>query len=138
MGRFISDEVTVITTTPNAPPPKPRKEERRAHLIVLSGSLLAKSTTGLMDRALPTEDVSLVRNACQDVAGVLTIGHVWSRQVGSATWVDVSVGVGVGRATITSLQLVVSGMPPGVLDPGPSQRTIVLVTAESAKAVSQV
>jgi len=38
MGRYISDEVTVITATPSAPPPKPRKDERRAHLIVLSGT----------------------------------------------------------------------------------------------------
>jgi cation diffusion facilitator family transporter len=64
------------------------------HLIALSGSLLAQSAKGLMDAAIPGEDVDLVEEACGRVEGVEQVAFVRSRRVGSKTWIDVGVRVG--------------------------------------------
>lgn len=64
------------------------------HLIALSGKLLARSMKGLMDMALPQEDVELVEQVCAEVPGVDQVAHVWSRQAGGENWVDVAVVVG--------------------------------------------
>jgi cation diffusion facilitator family transporter len=66
------------------------------HLVALSGALLARSTKGLMDAAMPEEDVRLVTDACADVDGVERVDTVRSRQSGSITWVDVAVAAGPG------------------------------------------
>jgi cation diffusion facilitator family transporter len=63
------------------------------HLIALSGSLLARAVSGLMDRGLPREDVEMVERACRDVEGVCSVKSIRSRQLGSFTWVDVAVAV---------------------------------------------
>jgi divalent metal cation (Fe/Co/Zn/Cd) transporter len=73
------------------------------HLVALSGTLLARAVNGLMDRALPDEDVATVERGCGEVEGVQRVTHVRSRQLGSLTWVDVGVVVGseltVAKAT---------------------------------------
>jgi cation diffusion facilitator family transporter len=66
------------------------------HLVALSGALLARSTKGLMDAAIPEEDIELVMQACGGVAGVERVDTVRSRQSGSSTWVDVVVAAGPG------------------------------------------
>lgn len=63
------------------------------HLIGLSGTLLARAVNGLMDRALPAEDHTLVESVCGKVVGVRKVVHVRSRRLGSQTWVDVAVAV---------------------------------------------
>ncbi len=63
------------------------------HLVALSGTLLAKSVNGLMDRALPDEDTEALTKGCGEVSGVRRVAHVRSRRVGSQTWVDVAVVV---------------------------------------------
>ena len=63
------------------------------HLVGLSGTLLAKSTKGLMDAALPDEDRALIERTCGEVDGVRRVLTVRSRRVGSETWVDVAVAV---------------------------------------------
>jgi cation diffusion facilitator family transporter len=63
------------------------------HLVALSGTLLARAVNGLMDRALPEEDVATVERGCGDVEGVQRVTHVRSRRLGSLTWVDVGVVV---------------------------------------------
>jgi cation diffusion facilitator family transporter len=66
------------------------------HLVALSGSLLAKSMKGLLDTAIPADDTDLLEEACSSVEGVERVAHVWSRQSGSKTWVDVAVEVSEG------------------------------------------
>lgn len=63
------------------------------HLIALSGSLLAQSAKGLMDAAIPSEDVELIEEAAIGVKGVREVAHVRSRRIGSKTWIDVAVRV---------------------------------------------
>ncbi|MDH5674062.1 MAG: cation diffusion facilitator family transporter [Myxococcales bacterium] len=63
------------------------------HLIALSGRLLARSVRGLMDVAISEEDREMVERACLELEGVDEIAHVWSRQAGSDTWVDVALAV---------------------------------------------
>lgn len=63
------------------------------HLMALSGTLLAKSTKGLMDEALPHDDTQLLREACGAVDGVRGVTDLRTRRVGSKTWVDVGVEV---------------------------------------------
>jgi cation diffusion facilitator family transporter len=63
------------------------------HLIVLSGTLLAKSVKGLMDVAIPEEDLDLVHDACRRVDGVSEVQYIRSRRAGSQTWLDIAVVV---------------------------------------------
>lgn len=63
------------------------------HLIAIAGKLLGSSVRGLLDAAMPEEDEDLVREACGQIKGVESVAHVWSRQAGSNTWVDVAVAV---------------------------------------------
>jgi cation diffusion facilitator family transporter len=63
------------------------------HLIALSGRLLARSLRGLMDSSISDDDKDLVAEACAQVDGVEEIKHIWSRQAGSDTWVDIAVTV---------------------------------------------
>jgi cation diffusion facilitator family transporter len=63
------------------------------HLIALSGSLLAQSAKGLMDAAIPGEDVELVEEAAGSVRGVREVAFVRSRRIGSKTWIDLGVRV---------------------------------------------
>lgn len=63
------------------------------HLIALSGTLLAKAVKGLMDMAIPEEDVELVEEACNRIEGVERVQFIRSRRAGSATWLDVAVAV---------------------------------------------
>lgn len=63
------------------------------HLIALSGRLLARSLRGLMDSAISDDDKESVRDACVGIDGVERVTHIWSRQAGSSTWVDVAVTV---------------------------------------------
>jgi diguanylate cyclase (GGDEF)-like protein len=61
MVRYISDEVTVITATPTEAPTKLRKDERRAHLIVLSGTNVGQVFE------LPKDRISLGRDDKADI-----------------------------------------------------------------------
>jgi cation diffusion facilitator family transporter len=63
------------------------------HLVALSGTLLARAVNGLMDRALPIEDHTMLQSICSKVKGVRRVVHVRSRLLGSQTWVDVAVAV---------------------------------------------
>jgi cation diffusion facilitator family transporter len=63
------------------------------HLVALSGTLLARAVNGLMDRALPEEDLLTLERGCGEVEGVQRVTHVRSRRLGSLTWVDVGVVV---------------------------------------------
>lgn len=63
------------------------------HLIALSGSLLAQSAKGLMDAAIPSEDVELIEEVLGSLKGVDQVAFVRSRRMGSKTWVDVGVCV---------------------------------------------
>lgn len=63
------------------------------HLVVLSGSLLGNSVKGLMDIALPVEDVELVKQACGEVEGVRKVRRVWSRRVGRDICIDLAVSL---------------------------------------------
>lgn len=66
------------------------------HIVALSGTLLAKAVKGLMDTALPEEDVELLEQVCVEVPGVERLVRIWSRRVGSDTWVDLAVAVPAG------------------------------------------
>ncbi len=68
------------------------------HLVALSGALLMRATRGLMDAAIPEEDVQLVLDACSDVDGVERVDTVRSRQSGSTAWVDVIIATGPGTS----------------------------------------
>jgi cation diffusion facilitator family transporter len=67
-------------------------------IMRLSGVLLALSIKGLMDSALPPEDVEVVRRACGKIDGVSSVKVVRSRRVGAQAWVDVIVGVRAGQS----------------------------------------
>jgi cation diffusion facilitator family transporter len=86
------------------------------HLVGLSGALLARSTRGLMDAAIPDQDRILVERACAAVEGVERVVHVRSRRAGSDMWVDVAVAVGesesviAARAVCTRVEAAVRGV----------------------------
>ncbi len=79
------------------------------HVIALSGTLLAKSVKGLMDTALPEEDVQLVEQACLRVPSIERVARIRSRRIGTRAWVDVAVAVpghlSVGHAHQITMQV---------------------------------
>lgn len=64
------------------------------HIVWLSGSLLGHALRGLMDAALPAEQIAAVRAACCTVPGVLDVLTLRTRHSGPQPWVDVEVAVG--------------------------------------------
>ena len=66
------------------------------HLIALSGTLLARAVKGLMDVAIPVEDMELVDAACRRIEGVSGINYIRSRRAGRQTWIDLALAVPSG------------------------------------------
>ena len=106
------------------------------HLVVLSGSLLGKSVKGLMDVALPVEDIELVKQACNEVEGVRKVRRVWSRRVGRDICLDLSVSLS-SEATVAQAHGIRSQIVDtvrGVLGP----TTITQVQFQSPRALDVV
>jgi cation diffusion facilitator family transporter len=61
------------------------------HIIWLSGSLLGHSLRGLMDGALPPDEVEHIARACQQLPGVLGLKTMRTRQSGPHACVDMDV-----------------------------------------------
>lgn len=86
------------------------------HLIALSGTLLGKALKGLMDSAMPAEDVMLIEEACAGIEGLDRITRIRSRQAGSQTCVDVAVlvpknmTVAMAHAVCEKVQTAVRGV----------------------------
>jgi cation diffusion facilitator family transporter len=70
------------------------------HLIGLSGVLLSKAVKGLMDAAIPEEDIDLVEQACRGVDRVQRVNHIRSRRTGCETWLDIAVTVPRGLCAV--------------------------------------
>jgi cation diffusion facilitator family transporter len=70
------------------------------HLIGLSGVLLSKAVKGLMDAAIPEEDIDLVDQACRGVDRVMSVKHIRSRRTGCETWLDIAVTVPKGLRAV--------------------------------------
>jgi cation diffusion facilitator family transporter len=63
------------------------------HIVWLSGSLLGHSLRGLMDAALPAEEVERISRACGELPGVKEVVKLRSRQAGPQAWIDMEVAV---------------------------------------------
>jgi len=89
------------------------------HLIALSGFLLAKAVTGLMDTSIPEEELELVEGACRTVNGVEGVKYVRSRRAGTDTWLDIGVALpeGVRVAEAHEIRRQIQGAVLGVLGP---------------------
>lgn len=61
------------------------------HIMVLAGEFLVASGQGLMDRSLPEQDLSTIRHACGEVAGVEGVASLRTRQGGRYRWVELLV-----------------------------------------------
>ncbi|MCP4678536.1 MAG: cation transporter [Deltaproteobacteria bacterium] len=63
------------------------------HICWLSGTLFGKSIKGLMDAALPPEELERIDKACRRVPGVIDLISLRSRAMGTTAWVDATVTV---------------------------------------------
>jgi cation diffusion facilitator family transporter len=59
-----------------------------ADIMHLGGKFLGRALKGLMDSALPADDVELVRAACLKVPGVTGVKSLRTRRSGAEIWVD--------------------------------------------------
>jgi cation diffusion facilitator family transporter len=66
-------------------------------IMRLAGALLGQSLQGLMDAALPSRTLEVLRRASLQVPGVLEVGAIRSRRSGSVAWVDIVVEVAPGQ-----------------------------------------
>jgi cation diffusion facilitator family transporter len=62
-------------------------------IMRLSGMLLGRALKGLMDAALPVEQVEQVRRVCETTPGVAGVSAIRTRRSGRELWVDVVVMV---------------------------------------------
>jgi cation diffusion facilitator family transporter len=63
------------------------------HLLYLSIELLYQGGSGLIDRAIEENDVSLVKQLLSDMAEVKEIKDIKTRQIGRSVWVDLYVSL---------------------------------------------
>jgi ferrous-iron efflux pump FieF len=63
------------------------------HLLYLSIELLYQGGSGLIDRAIEENDVSLIRQLLSDIAEVKEIKDIKTRQIGRSVWVDLYVSL---------------------------------------------
>lgn len=63
------------------------------HIIWLSGELFGHSLKGLMDSALPLEQIERIEAACAAVDGVERVARIRSRRAGPLSMVDVEIAV---------------------------------------------
>ena len=75
LGLHVLDQIVAIIET--------------AHICWLSGTLFGRSARGLMDTALPREEIDHVARSCYQVDGVLRVLQIRTRLAGTVTWVDV-------------------------------------------------
>lgn len=67
-------------------------------IMRLSGKLLGRALKGLMDAALPTAEVEMLRRACESTQGVAGVSAIRTRRSGRDIWVDVVVVVDDDRS----------------------------------------
>ena len=63
------------------------------HLLYLSIELLHQGGSGLIDRSIEENDVSLIRQLLSDMADVKEIKDIKTRQIGRSIWVDLYVSL---------------------------------------------
>ncbi len=63
------------------------------HLLLLSIELLYQGGSGLIDRAIEENDVSLIKQLVSDMADVKEIKDIKTRQIGRSVWVDLYVSL---------------------------------------------
>ena len=63
------------------------------HLLYLSIELLHQGGSGLIDRSIEENDVSLIRRLLSDMAEVKEIKDIKTRQIGRSVWVDLYVSL---------------------------------------------
>ncbi len=63
------------------------------HLLYLSIELLHQGGSGLIDRSIEENDVSLIRQLLSDMAEVKEIKDIKTRQIGRSVWVDLYVSL---------------------------------------------
>jgi len=63
------------------------------HLLYLSIELLHQGGSGLIDRSIEENDVSLIRQILSDTADVKEIKDIKTRQIGRSVWVDLYVSL---------------------------------------------
>ncbi len=75
------------------------------HLLYLSIELLHQGGSGLIDRSIEENDVSLIRQLLFDIAEVKEIKDVKTRQIGRNVWVDLYVSLPT-EATIAEVNTI--------------------------------
>ena len=63
------------------------------HLLFLSIELLYQGGSGLIDRAIEDNDVSLIRQLLSDMTEVKEVKDIKTRQIGRSVWVDLYVSL---------------------------------------------
>ncbi len=63
------------------------------HLLFLSIELLYQGGSGLIDRAIEENDVSLIRQLLSDMTEVKEVKDIKTRQIGRSVWVDLYVSL---------------------------------------------
>ena len=63
------------------------------HLLFLSVELLYQGGSGLIDRAIEDNDVSLIRQLLSDMTEVKEVKDIKTRQIGRSVWVDLYVSL---------------------------------------------
>lgn len=75
------------------------------HLLFLSIELLYQGGSGLIDRAIEENDVSLIRQLLSDMTEVKEIKDIKTRQIGRSVWVDLYVSL-PGDKTIAEVNAI--------------------------------
>ena len=67
------------------------------HLLFLSAELLYQGGSGLIDRAIEENDVSLIRQVLSDMPDVKEVRDIKTRQIGRRIWVDLYISLSLDK-----------------------------------------
>ncbi len=83
------------------------------HLLFVSIELLYQGGSGLIDRAIKENDVSLIRQLLSDMTDVKEIKDIKTRQIGRSIWVDLYVSLPRDK-TIAEVNIISAGIRNGL------------------------
>jgi cation diffusion facilitator family transporter len=83
------------------------------HLLFVSIELLYQGGSGLIDRAIKENDVSLIRQILSDMTEVKEIKDIKTRQIGRSVWVDLYVSLPTDK-TIAEVNTISAGIRNGL------------------------
>jgi cation diffusion facilitator family transporter len=83
------------------------------HLLILSIELLYQGGSGLIDRAIQENDVSLIRQLLSEMAEVKEIKDIKTRQIGRSVWIDLYVSLPRDK-TIAEVNTISAGIRNGL------------------------